>query len=67
MRRDKARGEAIPADVLAKVRGTELDTGVYLDTSTHRVSFLVHRRCVIWICSHRVPTQGQLMVRGRQG
>ena len=31
VRRDKARGEAIPADVLGKIRGTELDTGVYLD------------------------------------
>jgi len=26
-----ARGEAIPADVLARIRGTELDTGRYLD------------------------------------
>ena len=31
MRRDKARGEAIAADVLARIRGTELDTGTYLD------------------------------------
>ena len=31
IRRDKARGEAIPADVLAKIRGSELDKGTYLD------------------------------------
>jgi hypothetical protein len=31
VRRDKARGEAIPADVLGKIRGTELDKGTYLD------------------------------------
>ena len=29
--RDKARGEKIPIDVLAKVQGTDLDTGTYLD------------------------------------
>jgi len=31
VRRDKARGEAIPADVLGKIQGTELDKGTYLD------------------------------------
>ena len=31
VRRDKARGEAIPADVLAKITGTDLDKGTYLD------------------------------------
>ncbi len=31
VRRDKARGEAIPADVLALIRGTDLDKGTYLD------------------------------------
>ena len=31
VRRDKTRGEKIPLDVLAKVQGTDLDTGTYLD------------------------------------
>ncbi len=31
VRRDKTRGEKIPIDVLAKVQGTDLDTGTYLD------------------------------------
>ncbi len=31
VRRDKARGEAIPADVLGKIEGTHLDKGTYLD------------------------------------
>ena len=31
VRRDKARGEAIPADVLARIQGTNLDKGTYLD------------------------------------
>ena len=29
--RDKARGEAIPADVLARITGSDLDKGTYLD------------------------------------
>ena len=35
IQRDAARGSAIPDDVLAKIRGTHLDKGVYLDALKH--------------------------------